>query len=194
MRLFAGVLPPPSVAAELGRAVDRLEDLPGASALKWTGRPGWHLTLAFYGEVRQEPADPVPELIRRLALVARRTPPFTLALRGAGVFGGRSLWADVAGDTGALARLSDGAQEAARGAGLPMGEHRRFRPHLSLARGRAGDFDFGPYVDAMAGFRGAEWEVGEVALVRSDLSGGGGGVGARARYEVVAALALGGGG
>ncbi|OKH95864.1 RNA 2',3'-cyclic phosphodiesterase [Streptomyces uncialis] len=194
MRLFAGVLPPPSVAAELGRAVDQLEDLPGASALKWTGRPGWHLTLAFYGEVRQEPADPVPELIRRLALAARRTPPFTLALRGAGVFGGRSLWADVAGDTGALARLSDGAQEAARGAGLPMGEHRRFRPHLSLARDRAGDFDFGPYVDAMAGFRGAEWEVGEVALVRSDLSGGGGGVGARARYEVVAALALGGGG
>ncbi|WP_343245084.1 2'-5' RNA ligase family protein, partial [Streptomyces sp. SID14478] len=59
MRLFAAVLPPQEAVAELGRAVDRLAP---ADGLRWTGRPGWHLTLAFYGDV---PEAGVPELAER---------------------------------------------------------------------------------------------------------------------------------
>ena len=54
MRLFAAVLPPEPVLTELGARVDALHRLPGADTLRWTERPGWHLTLAFFGEVTDE--------------------------------------------------------------------------------------------------------------------------------------------
>ncbi|MFF2022867.1 RNA 2',3'-cyclic phosphodiesterase [Streptomyces sp. NPDC058171] len=191
MRLYAGVLPPPSVNDELGRAVDALRDLPGYESLRWTGRPGWHLTLAFYGEV---PEESVPELTQRLARGAHRSEPFTLALTGSGTFGGRSLWAGVSGDTRALRLLADRAEAAGRRAGLSLREHRRFRPHLSLARNRDGaaaaGVDLAPYLDGLADFAGAAWTVRELTLVRSNLPTGGV-PGARPRYETVAALPLG---
>ncbi|NED21392.1 RNA 2',3'-cyclic phosphodiesterase, partial [Streptomyces sp. SID9913] len=93
MRLFAAVLPPEDVTRELAAEVERLRALPGADALRWTGRPGWHLTLAFYGEVEDVL---VPDLDARLARAASRTEPFELALGGGGRFGrGRALWTGV---------------------------------------------------------------------------------------------------
>ncbi|MFJ6570029.1 RNA 2',3'-cyclic phosphodiesterase [Streptomyces sp. NPDC091292] len=190
MRLFAAVLPPAPFLAELGRAVDPLLALPGAGDLRWTGRAGWHLTLAFYGEV---PDDSLPELTERLTRAAHRTAPFPLALRGAGLFGGRSggrsLWAGVAGDTRAMRLLADRAEAAARRAGLPTEEHHRFRPHLSLARSRTAPVDLGPYVAGLDGFTGSEWTVGELALVRSNLPRSGV-PGEQPRYETVAAPPL----
>jgi RNA 2',3'-cyclic 3'-phosphodiesterase len=47
MRLFAAVLPPDEVIRELGAVVDELRKLPAADGLRWTGRAGWHFTLAF---------------------------------------------------------------------------------------------------------------------------------------------------
>ncbi|EYT79135.1 2'-5' RNA ligase, partial [Streptomyces sp. Tu 6176] len=72
MRLFAAVLPPPDVLDALADEVAALRALPGADRLRWTGRAGWHLTLAFYGEVAEET---VPELEARLAKAAHRTRP-----------------------------------------------------------------------------------------------------------------------
>ncbi|MEV3861633.1 RNA 2',3'-cyclic phosphodiesterase [Streptomyces sp. NPDC050095] len=177
MRLFAAVLPPAPALAELGRAVDRLTAREG---LRWTGRDGWHLTLAFYGDV---PEAIVPELAERLARAAGHTQEFELALRGGGHFGGRALWAGVDGDVAAMRRLAERAEAAGRRAGLP-GEHRRYRPHLTLARSRGDDVDFGPYVEALDSFAGTAWTVGELALVRSNLSDSGV-PGERPRYEKV---------
>ncbi|MGY0024803.1 RNA 2',3'-cyclic phosphodiesterase [Streptomyces sp. cg35] len=176
MRLFAAVLPPDPVVAELGRAVDRLA---GRDGLRWTGRDGWHLTLAFYGEV---PGETVPELARRLARAAARTGEFGLALGGGGHFGGRALWAGVRGDVAVLRRLAERAEAAGTKAGLP-GEHRRYRPHLTLARSRRAH-DFGPYVAALDGFAGTPWTVRELALVRSHLPTSGV-PGEQPRYEKV---------
>ncbi|MBO1337610.1 RNA 2',3'-cyclic phosphodiesterase [Streptomyces sp. VRA16 Mangrove soil] len=181
MRLFAAVLPPPDAVSELGAAVDRL---PADDGLRWTGRPGWHLTLAFYGDV---PDETVPELERRLARAAARTEAFTVALRGGGQFGGRALWAGVTGDVPVLRRLAERAEAAGRKAGLP-GEHRRYRPHLTLARSRAA-YDFEPYVTALDGFAGQPWTVGELALVRSNLPRSDV-PGEQPRYEKVGAWAL----
>ncbi|RSS25254.1 2'-5' RNA ligase family protein, partial [Streptomyces sp. WAC05858] len=64
MRLFAAVLPPDAVVAELAARVKALQTLPGADGLRWTEREGWHFTLAFYGEVAEEV---LPELHTRLA-------------------------------------------------------------------------------------------------------------------------------
>lgn len=218
MRLFAAVLPPPAATAELAAAVDALREppgLPGADRLRWTQREGWHFTLAFYGEV----AEPVrPELERRLARAAARGRPLTLRLAGAGRFGERTLWMGAAGDRERLGRLAAAASAAGRRSGIPM-EEQAFHAHLTLARARrapapvaggsheaAGTdgvdgiggtgpargtrLDLRPYVAALAGFEGAPWTAGELALVRSTPPTGGV-PGEQPRYTTVAAWRLG---
>ncbi|MEU3985533.1 RNA 2',3'-cyclic phosphodiesterase [Streptomyces sp. NPDC026672] len=188
MRLFAAVLPPHDVVGELAVEVDELKKLPGADGLRWTGRPGWHFTLAFYGEVDDAL---LPELSERLARAAHRTAPFPLAVGGGGQFGhGRALWAGAEGDLDTLGLLADRAEAAARKAGVPMGEHRRYRAHLTVARARDA-VDVRPYVTALADFTGRTWTVADLALVRSNLPGSGT-PGEQPRYETVARWALGG--
>ncbi|MDX3385141.1 RNA 2',3'-cyclic phosphodiesterase [Streptomyces niveiscabiei] len=189
MRLFAAVLPPDRVRAELDAVVGELRTLPGADALRWTGREGWHFTLAFYGDVDD---DAVPELSARLERAAGRTEPFELAVRGGGQFGqGRVVWAGAAGEVAALRLLADRAEAAGRRAGVEM-EHRRYKPHLTLARGREGVAPEA-YVGALGRFSGRGWRVGELALMRSELPRSGV-AGERPRYEVVGRWGLGGGG
>ncbi|WP_018548313.1 RNA 2',3'-cyclic phosphodiesterase [Streptomyces sp. LaPpAH-108] len=187
MRLFAAVLPPEDVAADLAREVALLRRLPGADGLRWTGRPGWHFTLAFYGEVADEA---VPALSERLARAAHRTAPFPLAIAGGGRFGrGKALWAGARGDVDALRLLAERARSAGRKAGVGHEEHRRYQPHLTLARGRD-TVDLGPYADALADFTGRTWTVDALTLVRSDLPRSGV-PGEQPRYEAVARWALG---
>jgi 2'-5' RNA ligase len=184
MRLFAAVLPPPAAVAELREAVAavRRQELPGQDRLRWTAEEGWHFTLAFMGEV--DPAR-LDELHTRLARGAHRTDPFTLRVHGSGHFGSRALWAGAAGGLDALRLLADRADAAARRSGIPMEQHRRYVPHLTLARSRGGaDADLGPYVAALAGFEGASWQVSVVSLVRSRLPVDGV-AGEGPRYEVV---------
>jgi RNA 2',3'-cyclic 3'-phosphodiesterase len=190
MRLFTAVLPPDDVVRELAAEVDQLHALPGAETLRWTGRPGWHFTLAFYGEVDD---DVVPELSERLERAARRTDPFALALRGGGQFGhGRALWAGADGEVQVLRLLADRAEAAGRKAGVAMGEHRRYKAHLTVARSRDA-VEVRPYLALLEGFTSRTWTVGELALVRSDLPRSGV-PGEQPRYEAVARWALGGAG
>ncbi|MEV0258404.1 RNA 2',3'-cyclic phosphodiesterase [Streptomyces sp. NPDC050732] len=189
MRLFAAVLPPDSATAELAAATGALRELPGADRLRWTAPDGWHFTLAFMAEVDEAT---VPDLTTRLERAAHRTPPFSLALRGGGHFGDRALWAGATGDVAALRLLAARADAAARKAGVPMEEqHRHYRPHLTVARGR-GETALGPYADALGSFEGTAWTVRELTLVRSNLPRSGV-PGERPRYEAVGRWILGGG-
>ncbi|EDY53652.1 MULTISPECIES: RNA 2',3'-cyclic phosphodiesterase [Streptomyces] len=190
MRLFAAVLPPQDVTEELAAVVAELRRLPGAEGLRWTGVPGWHFTLAFYGEVDD---DVVPELSERLERAARRTPCFPLAVRGGGEFGhGRALWAGASGELPALRLLAERAEAAGRKAGVEMGEHRRYKAHLTVARSR-GAVEVRPYLSVLDGFTSRTWTVDELALVRSNLPRSGV-PGEQPRYEVVGRWALGGAG
>ncbi|MEU1593793.1 RNA 2',3'-cyclic phosphodiesterase [Streptomyces sp. NPDC005708] len=187
MRLFVALQPPQDVTDELAREVAELKRLPWADALRWTGRPGWHFTLAFYGEVDEEV---LPELSVRLESVARRTPSFPLALRGGGQFGhGRALWAGAEGDLPTLGLLADRSEAAARKAGVSMGEHRRYKAHLTVARSRDA-VDTRPYVENLRDFRSSTWTVDELVLVRSNLPRSGV-PGEQPRYEPVARWPLG---
>jgi 2'-5' RNA ligase len=190
MRLFAAVLPPEDVVCELAVEVDRLHTLPGADRLRWTGRPGWHFTLAFYGEVDDAV---VAGLSARLARAAQRTGPFALAVRGAGQFGhGRALWAGAEGELQTLRLLAERAEAAGRKAGVPMGEHRRYKAHLTVARSRDA-VDVRPCLSALEDFTSRTWTVDELVLVRSNLPRSGV-AGEQPRYEAVGRWALGGAG
>ncbi|MFE0702017.1 RNA 2',3'-cyclic phosphodiesterase [Streptomyces sp. NPDC058872] len=190
MRLFAAVVPPPECLDELGGVVDRLHRLPGADRLRWTARPGWHLTLAFMGEVEEAL---LPELRARLARAAHRTPPFPLRLHGGGRFGRSALWTGIAGDLDALRLLAERSDAAARRAGVPMEEPRRYRAHLTVARPRKeGAVDLRPFVAELAGLEGERWRVAELALLRSYLPVSGV-PGEQPRYETVGTWPLEGG-
>jgi 2'-5' RNA ligase len=188
MRLFAAVLPPEEVIAELAPVVDELRNLSGAEELRWTGRPGWHFTLAFYGEVDDAL---VPDLTARLERVAHRTDPFALELHAGGHFGRRALWIGATGDVRTMRLLAERSEAAARKAGIPMEEHRTYRPHLTVARSR-GPADFAPCTALLNDFAGRPWTVAELCLVRSNLPKSGV-PGERPRYETLGRWALGSG-
>lgn len=195
MRLFVAVLPPPDVLQGLADAVAPVRGLPGAERLRWTALEGWHLTLAFLGEVAPER---VPELETALAAVARAHPVHRLRIAGSGRFGDKVLWAGVEGRTRELRRLAEAVTEAvteavagAAGQADPHG----FHPHLTLARAgssrghrravqRAAAAELEGLAAALAPYRGPEWEAGELHLMRSDLDGG------FAHYESLRSWAL----
>jgi 2'-5' RNA ligase len=187
MRLFAAVVPPETVTAELAGEVERLRTLPGADRLHWTAQASWHFTLAFYGEVEDEL---VPELSRRLGRAAHRHQPFELRLAGGGRFARSVVWAGADGDPDPMRRLADSAAEGARRAGVPMEDHRPYEPHLTIARNRT-RMSLRPYADALADFEGSPWTVERLRLVRSNLPKSGE-PGEPPRYETLEAWLLGG--
>ncbi|MFG2294011.1 RNA 2',3'-cyclic phosphodiesterase [Streptomyces sp. NPDC048603] len=186
MRLFAAVLPPEAAVAELREAVAAL---PRAGRLRWTGEPGWHFTLAFMGEVEDRL---LPELDTRMERAAHHTPAFRLRLRGCGHFGNRALWIGAAGSLDGVRMLAERADAAARRAGVAMEQHRRYTPHLTIARGIQGEHtDLHPYLEALDGFEGTSWPVDHLHLVRSNLPTSGV-PGEKPRYEVLRSWPLGG--
>ncbi|KUJ69823.1 2'-5' RNA ligase [Streptomyces albus subsp. albus] len=187
MRLFAAAHPPPDALAALTAAVGALRTLPGADRLRWTGEPGWHFTLAFYGEV---PDELVPELRERLGRAAHRSRPHTLRLAGGGRFAHRVLWVGADGEVEVMSHLADSATAAGRRIGLDM-EQRSYTPHLTIARSRVPHTDLAGFAAALADFETAAWTEGELHLVRSRLPGGGV-RGAQPRYETVGSWPLGG--
>lgn len=183
VRLFGAVLPPAAAIAELRDAVRPLRD----EHLTWAAEASWHFTLAFMGEVGDEV---LPELHARLARAAHRTAPFPLRLHGSGHFGDRALWVGAAGDLPALRMLAERADAAARRAGVPMGQHHRYTPHLTLARSHShGHTDLAPYLEALGPFEGTPWQVTELSLVRSNLPTSGI-PGEQPRYETVGSWPL----
>lgn len=181
MRLFAAVLPPPDVLAELAAALPS----PADPALRFVPESQRHLTVAFYASV---PDATVEELSERLRRACSRTTPMSLRLNGFGTFPAdpsraRVLWAGVDGDVAQLTRLAERATAAARRAGVEV-ESRRYRPHLTVARARHGVSDLRETI-AAAALEGTRWTATELALVRSTI-------GAVVSHEQVEAWPLGG--
>jgi RNA 2',3'-cyclic 3'-phosphodiesterase len=175
VRLFAAVVPPDDVVADLDavRADHRDE------VLAWTLPEQWHITLAFYGQVEDKR---VPDLKARLTRAAKRYRTLSLALEGAGRFDGRTLWIGCSGDIATLRDISRSAVAAGRRVGAPSADDAfRFRAHVTLARARR-PVDLRPYVAGLDAFRSRSWTVDAVSLVRSHL---GAGTERRSRYETL---------
>jgi len=175
------VVPPRPVLDELEATVAPLR--PGWPALRWTGMPAWHLTLAFLGEVGD---DTAAALGPRLERAAGRHPSLPLSLAGGGAFPSparaRVLWTGLRGDHRALEALARSVAAGARRAGAPPpDEGRRFRPHVTLARCRE-PADVAALVGELSGYAGASWTAADIRLIRSNP----GAPGAPPDYETVA--------
>ncbi|WP_371498642.1 RNA 2',3'-cyclic phosphodiesterase [Kitasatospora sp. NBC_00374] len=191
MRLFVAVNPPTAAIQELVDAAAPLMDMPGADRLRWSEVAGWHLTLAFLGEV---PVVDVPALETLLARAADEHGAHRLRLAGGGTFGDRVLWAGIAGEVWALRRLAEAVREALPQVGIESDQH-GFHPHLTLARAgsshgqrraerRSAVGELQAMAAALEEFRGTEWEAAELHLMSSERGFG------PARYRTVASWPL----
>jgi len=124
IRLFAALAVPP----EIGRVLQARQF--GIEGARWRPLEALHVTLRFFGEVRQDVAR---DLDAALMGVGGR--PFSIRLEGAGAFGEgpdlNAVWAGVA-ESPELRRLAEACETAARRAGLKA-EKRAYRPHVTLA-------------------------------------------------------------
>ncbi len=124
LRLFAALAIPP----EIGRPLMRRQT--GLDGARWRPLDAFHITLRFYGDVRE---DVAADLDAELETVAAS--PLTLALQGAGSFGEgydiHAVWAGLA-ENEPLNRLAHATERAARKAGMKP-ESRKYLPHVTLA-------------------------------------------------------------
>jgi 2'-5' RNA ligase len=124
IRLFAALAVPFNVAEGLQR---RQKGLPGA---RWRPAEALHITLRFFGEVREDVADDLDAELSRVTGA-----PFEVVLEGAGSFGEgaeiHAVWAGVR-ETPALRQLAGRCETAARRAGLKP-ETRAYKPHVTLS-------------------------------------------------------------
>jgi RNA 2',3'-cyclic 3'-phosphodiesterase len=123
-RLFTGLSLPDNVSLDLQIMQG---GIPGA---RWLDPENHHLTIRFIGDIETGVAREIA-----LGLESLRFAPFKLRLKGVGLFGGNkphSLYAGVE-DSSDIRRLHDQHERLCQTLGLPA-EHRKFLPHVTLAR------------------------------------------------------------
>ncbi|QCO02750.1 RNA 2',3'-cyclic phosphodiesterase [Azospirillum argentinense] len=155
----------------------------GVPGARWTDADNLHLTLRFIGEVPEDQAAEIDELLAQIA-----APAFDLVLDGVGVYGSgrnaRVLWAGVE-RSDALSHLQSKVESALVRCGLPA-EERKFSPHVTLARLKDAPKDrIGRFVEERGMFRAGPIRVEHFTLYRSHLGKG------AAVYEALSEYGLG---
>jgi RNA 2',3'-cyclic 3'-phosphodiesterase len=141
MRLFVAIEIPNDVRSAIGELIKSLRD--ACRDARWVRLAGLHVTLKFIGET---PPENVEEVKAALNNIPERA-PIALKFGGVGFFPNArrpsALWAGVeAGpELGALATEIEGALGPT---GDKSKQHKKFTPHLTLAR-----FKDSPAVDTL---------------------------------------------
>lgn len=174
-RLFVAIRPPAPVRDLL---IDTME---GIDSARWQDEEQLHLTLRFVGEVDARTADDVADALETIAF-----PPFELALRGVGAFDKRgrvhSLWAGV-GESRELRTLQQKIERACQRCGLEP-EHRKFAPHVTVARLNRASGEIGHWLTVNQSLASPAWTVEEFRLYESELGAGGADYTTVARYSL----------
>lgn len=144
-------------------------------SVKWVDPGSIHLTLKFLGSIA---ANRTGDIIGTMEEAARDTAPFSLEVKGLGVFPNfkrvRVVWVGMGGDIATLKQL----QQRIESGLVPLGfarESRPFAPHLTLARVRekvspGEQQNFGQII-AGASFETAyHFTVDRINLMRSQLT------------------------
>jgi 2'-5' RNA ligase len=161
MRLFSALPIPDNAAQSL---LGLQHGVPGAH---WRPRENLHITLCFYGEVKDPMA--IKALDEELASINVRA--LHIEMGEGGMFGGktpRALWMGIANNP-ALMALAEACKGAAQRAGIAV-ERRSYTPHITLAycRGTT-DAQAAHYLERISGFRAPAFEADHFTLYRSKL-------------------------
>ena len=177
-RRFVALPIPAEIRDRLAAALPRDEDAP--EGLRWARPEGWHVTLAFLGDVEDARVREVVDAIGR-GVDAIDGPPERLELGEPGRFGRKVLWVAVIDEPqDSLRRVADEVRSALADIGLPS-DAKPLHAHLTLAR--AGRSPVGDRtVAACAPPTGTEWRPDAIELWRSQLGQG------PARYETEARI------
>lgn len=178
MRVFVALPVPEHIQDHTVAALRGVRD---DDRVTWTRPDGWHLTLAFVGDV--DHVAPVVAAVRD-AVDAAAVRPVDLATGSAVVLGRRALGLAIIEPDGApMMRLGETIQQGLEDADLPV-TRRRVRLHLTLARARRRSSIPADMVEPID-VAPARWLADTVAVYRSVLGTG------PATYEVMASVPLG---
>ena len=159
-RLFVGIDLPTAVD-------DHLELMShGLFGARWEGRDKFHLTLRFLGEVDGRVHRATIDALQEL-----ESPPFSLQLKGVGVFPPRglpgSVWAGVA-EPGPVTQLRHRVDACLRQVDGIEPDPRKFAPHVTIARvGDCAVEDVMGYLGAHALLRSEAFPVERIFLFSS---------------------------
>lgn len=167
MRTFVCVFPDESARALLAEFMVQLASFPG---YKWVAPENAHVTLRFLGETDSAMAQKMDSHLSRLGGVR----PFDIEVGGIGGFPSpenpQQLWLGVRKGAAELEKLAGKAAQAAKNAGFPPGEGRKFKAHLTLARARE-RAPLSPELAAALGRQPAlAWRCRSLAFVKSELT------------------------
>lgn len=180
-RIFIAIELPPNVRHKIKDHIDRLRNsLPDVRA-SWTREDNLHLTLKFLGDV---PVNQIESVSQALLRAAIQIPDFDLVIRDCGSFPPHGkpnvLWIGINDASSNLRNLHAAIEDECAKAGFDR-DQRSFHPHLTIARLRnpKGARSLSE-MHQQIGFEPVSVKVGDVCLIRSELSSAG------SRYTVIA--------
>ncbi len=165
MRLFVGIPFPDDIRDRLGGLSG---GLPGA---RWVRPENLHISLRFIGETAGGDEIDIDQALGAVGFEA-----FEVTLAGVGCFDRRGrvhvVWAGVENPE-SLMRLQGKVESALVRFGLEP-EHRKYKPHVTLARMKKGaPREVGQYLEAQNGFTAGPFTVARFTLFESHLGSGG---------------------
>ena len=178
IRSFIAIELDDNIRRALGEVQEKLQAERAAKMVRWTAPESIHITLKFLGEVD---AGKMPALQNAIADACKGIAPFTLALRGVGVFPNTRrtniVWVGAEGQVEIATELAQKIEDACVILGFAR-EDRPFTPHLTIGRVKrdASPDDrrfIGEMIErAQIGTLG-ESHVDHVSLMKSELRPGG---------------------
>ena len=170
-RVFCAIELPEALCLRLQDHIGELRVAVPQAHASWSRPEGIHLTLKFFGDVKQ---DLVPKISAAASRTATQVASFRIGAAGAGAFPKQSqprvLWIGVNDPEGKLAALQNQFESESAQEGFAK-EERAFRPHLTIARIR-NPMASRTLAEAhqQLGFAAETFLVSELVVFRSELS------------------------
>ena len=173
MRVFVAIPLPDEIRRRIAAFQRDWQSGLNEHPVRWTPVEQIHLTLWFLGNV---PEATVPELETALRRACEGVAGFELVAGGSGCFPDarkpRVLWVGLSGALPALADLQ--AKIACATSAWGEMDERKFHPHLTIGRVKQAPApnlrEISQRAERMACGELGRWRVGEVLLMRSELS------------------------